>query len=72
MKTQLKLAATLALTTLGFTAATPVLATPSSALEFSQQTYTYPGSQPAKQRVTLASAARTTVLASPAREPISD
>lgn len=72
MKTQLKLAATVALTTLGFGAATPALAIPSSALEFSQQTYTYPGSQPATQRVTLASATRTTVLASPTREPISD
>lgn len=72
MKTQLKLAATVALTALGFAAATPALAIPSSALEFSQQTYTFPGSQPAKQRVTLAQAARTTVVAGPTREPISD
>lgn len=72
MKTQLKIATSVALTALGFAAATPALAIPSSALEFSQQTYTYPADRQATQRVSLASTARITVAFAPTREPISD
>lgn len=70
MKTQLKVAVTVALTTLGFAAATPVLAFPSSALEFSQQTYTPPAYRTtAEQRVVLAAAPTSTVFPSGAVEP---
>ncbi len=54
MKTQLKLAATVALAAIGFAATTPVLAFPSSALEFSQQTYTPPAQRTAERVVTAA------------------
>ncbi len=65
---QLKVAATVAITALGFIAAAPVQALPSSALEFSQQTYT-PPAQVQVQRVATAAATRTTTFPSAGMEP---
>jgi hypothetical protein len=64
MKTPLKIAATVALAATGFAATTPVLAFPSAALEFSQQTYTPPAKATA-QVVVAATTPRTTRTTSP-------
>lgn len=72
MKTQLKIAATLALTAAGFIATAPAHAVfPSSALEFSQQTYVYP-QQPTAQSVSPATTSRIVLAYAPTYEPISD
>lgn len=70
MKTQLKIAATLALTAAGFIATAPAQAFPSSAIEYSKID-AYQDDTPAK-RITLARATRTTVATLPTYEPISD
>jgi hypothetical protein len=59
MKTQLKIAATVVFAAIGFAATTPVLAFPSAALEFSQQTYTPPAKATA-QVVAATATTRTT------------
>src|SRR5688572_26192389 len=55
MKTRVKIAAIAALTGFGIVATTPIFAFPSSALEFSQQTYV-PSSHPVVQRTVSAGA----------------
>ena len=71
MKTQLKIAATVALTALGFAATVPAQAYPTSGLEFSQQTY-IPPAKAAAQRVVTAvttTATRTPTFPSAGMEP---
>lgn len=68
MNQQLKIAASVALIAVGFIATAPVLALPSSALEFSQQTYA-PPAQTTAQRVVTAGTTRTTTFPSAGMEP---
>jgi P2-related tail formation protein len=70
MNKQLKIALAVAVTALGYAATAPAQTFPSSATEFSAQTYT-PPAKAATQRVTVAATTRTTTSTFPssAMEP---